>query len=153
MKQPTKSQETLTAHELAKRLTASTTSRQFGFTLREAGPDAVVIGMRVAKRHLQVHGVVHGGVLAALADTAGGLSIYFHLPHGSRVATVEMKINYLETVARGEVLARAQVLRLGKNLGVVDCDITDDAKRLVGKALMTFAVIHRGAKQKSRRRV
>ena len=153
MKQPAKLRKTLTAHELAKRLTASTTSRQFGFTLREAGPESVVIGMRVAKRHLQVHGVVHGGILAALADTAGGLSIYFHLPHGSRVATVEMKINYLETVARGEVLARAQVLRLGKNLGVVDCDITDDAKRLVGKALMTFAVIHRGAKQKSRRRV
>ena len=152
MKQPTKSQETLTARELATRLTASTTSRQFGFTLREAGPEAVVIGMRVAKRHLQVHGVVHGGILAALADTAGGLSIYFHLPHGSRVATVEMKINYLETVASGEVLARARVLRLGKNLGVVDCDITDDAKRLVGKALMTFAVIHRGAKQKKGRR-
>ncbi|MGA8268192.1 MAG: PaaI family thioesterase [Candidatus Acidiferrales bacterium] len=137
---------------VAERLKTSNTARHFGFVLLEAGPEAVAIGMRVAKRHLQVHGVVHGGVLASLADTAGGLAVYFRLPQGSRVATVEMKINYLEPVERGGVRAHARVIRLGKNLGVVDCDVIGDANRLVGKALMTFAVIHRGEKQKRRRR-
>jgi uncharacterized protein (TIGR00369 family) len=140
------------AHDLAKRLKASNTARQFGFELRDIKADGVVFGMRVAKRHLQVHKVVHGGVLAALADTAGGFAVYSRLPMGSRVATVEMKINYLEPVVRGEVMAYARLIRLGKNFGAVDCDLTDHSGRLVGKALMTFAVVSRGREQKRRRR-
>ena len=142
----------MAAHELAERLRTSSTARQFGFVLRDAGPVSIALGMRVEKHHLQVHGVVHGGVLAALADTAGGLAVYLRLPRGSRVATIEMKINYLEAVERGEVTAHARVIRLGKSIGVVDCDITDDTGRLVGKALMTFAIISRGQKAKGQRR-
>jgi uncharacterized protein (TIGR00369 family) len=89
---------------------------------------------------LQVHGVVHGGVLAALADTAGGLATYMAVPRGTRVATIEMKINYLEAVEGGSVTAKAVVVRIGRHISVVDCDITDDAHRPVGKALMTFFV-------------
>ena len=63
--------------------------------------------MRVNESHLQVHGVVHGGVLAALADTAGGLATYMACPPGTRVATIEMKINYLEAVEGGSVTAEA----------------------------------------------
>jgi uncharacterized protein (TIGR00369 family) len=152
MAESQKSQGRMSAHELAEHLKSSNTARQFGFFLREAGDKSLVLGMRVRKRHLQVHGVVHGGVLASFADTAGGLAVYLFLPSGSRVATIEMKINYLEAVERGEVTAHARVIRLGKNIGVVDCDITDDTGRLVGKALMTFAVISRGRKGKGRQR-
>jgi len=60
------------------------------------------------------------------------------------VATVEMKINYLEAVAGGEVLAQAELVRLGRSLAVVDCDLFDHDKRIVAKALMTFAIISRG---------
>jgi uncharacterized protein (TIGR00369 family) len=152
MAQPQNSLERLSTRELAARLKSSNIASQFGFFLRDAGGETVVLGMQVRKRHLQVHGVVHGGVLASFADTSGGLAVYFCLPSGSRVATIEMKINYLEAVDRGEVTAVARVIRLGKNIGVVDCDITDDAGRLVGKALMTFAVISRGRKGKGRQR-
>ena len=55
--------------------------------------------------------------------------------------TIEMKINFLEGVADGEITADARVLRQGKNTSVVDCDVTDGDGRLVSKALMTFAVI------------
>jgi uncharacterized protein (TIGR00369 family) len=100
----------------------------------------VVIKMRVQKKLLQAHGVVHGGVLASLADTAGGLASYMASPPGTRVATIEMKINYLEAISEGTVKAVAEVVRLGRHTSVVDCDITDSKKRLVGKALMTFFV-------------
>jgi uncharacterized protein (TIGR00369 family) len=111
-----------------------------GFTLAKATRGRVRLQMKVDARHLQVHGVVHGGVLAALADTAGGLASYMACPLGTRVATVEMKINYLEGVERGTVTADAEVVRIGRHLAVVDCDVTDDTKRLVAKALMTFFV-------------
>ena len=103
MKKKTTNPERLAIREITRRLNQTNTAKQFGFIFREIAPGRVVVGMRVAKRHLQVHGVVHGGVLAALADTAGGMSVYMKLPPRSRVATVEMKINYLEAVAGGEV--------------------------------------------------
>src|SRR6202142_3843266 len=135
-----KSIQHMAVEDLRERLESSNTAKQFGFRLGEAGPGRVVLHMRVDERHKQVHGVVHGGVLAALADTAGGLATYMACPRGTRVATIEMKINYLEAVEGGTVAAEAEVVRIGRHVAVVDCDITDDAHRLVGKALMTFFV-------------
>src|SRR5271155_2095121 len=128
------------AEHLRRRLKENSTARQMGFALVKATRGRVLLRMKVDARHLQVHGVVHGGVLAALADTAGGLASYMACPLGTRVATVEMKINYLEGVERGTVTADAQVVRIGRHLAVVDCDVTDDTRRLVAKALMTFFV-------------
>ena len=130
----------LAEKELARRLRESHMARQFGFYLIAAEAGRAVIGMRVARRHKQVHGVVHGGVLAALADTAAGLATYTAVPRGTRVATVELKINYLEAVEEGTLSAEARVLRAGKTLAVVECDVRDDKERLVAKALLTFSI-------------
>jgi uncharacterized protein (TIGR00369 family) len=140
MAHPTKSIAQLAVAELKERLRSSNTAKQFGFVLDQAEPGRVVLRMRVDKRHMQVHGVVHGGVLAALADSAGGLASYMACPRGTRIATVEMKINYLESVEGGVVEAEARVIRRGRHIAVVDCDVRDDRGRLVGKALMTFYV-------------
>src|SRR5271170_173354 len=144
-----KASEHMAVEDLRERLESSNTAKQFGFRLAEAKPGRVVLHMRVDERHKQVHGVVHGGILAALADTAGGLATYMACPPGTRVATIEMKINYLEAVEGGSVTAEAIVVRIGRHVAVVDCDITDDRRRLVGKALMTFFV---GPFRKNRRK-
>lgn len=138
----------LAEEELARRLQDSNTARQFGFQLDAAEAGRAVLRMRVRERHKQLHGVVHGGVLAALADTAGGLATYMAVPRGTRIATVEMKINYLEPVAKGTLVADARVIRRGKNLAVVDCDVREE-EELVAKALMTFSI---GPVQRKRRR-
>jgi uncharacterized protein (TIGR00369 family) len=140
MKRTPKAIARLAFVEIRAKLRSSNTARQFGFALAEAEPGRVVLRMRVDKRHMQVHGVVHGGVLAALADTAGGLATYLSLPRVRRVATIEMKINYLESVEGGTVEAEARLIRRGRHVAVVDCDIRDHNRRLIGKALMTFFV-------------
>src|ERR1700740_1719639 len=128
-----KSLERLAAEEMRWRLRENETTKHFGFALVVAERGKVVLRMRVGKKHLQVHGVVHGGVLAALADTAGGLATYMSCPPGARVATIEMKINYLEAVEGGSVTAEAIVVRIGRHVAVVDCDITDRRHRLGGR--------------------
>jgi uncharacterized protein (TIGR00369 family) len=140
MKRTPKAIARLAVAEIRAKLRSSNTARQFGFALAEAEPGRVVLRMRVNKRHMQVHGVVHGGVLAALADTAGGLATHLSLPRVKRVATIEMKINYLESVEAGTVEAEARLIRRGRHVAVVECDIRDHNRRLVGKALMTFFV-------------
>ncbi len=139
----------LAERELARRLRESNVSRLFGFELEAAEGGRAVLRMRVTAKHKQVHRVVHGGILAALADTAGGLASYTVVPRGTRMATVEMKINYLEAVDRGVLVAEARVLRKGRNFIVVDCDVVDADGRLAAKALMTFSI---GPREPKRRR-
>jgi uncharacterized protein (TIGR00369 family) len=127
----------------------SNTARQFGFRLEHAEQGSATLRMKVQPRHMQIHGVVHGGVLASLADTAGGLAIYLSLPSGSRAATVEMKMNFLEPVQSGTVFAEARILRQGKYLAVVECDLRDDRNRMVAKSLMTFSL---GLAKRARKR-
>lgn len=140
----------LTIEALGRKFHFSNTARQFGFQLEHAEIGRAKLRMKVQPRHMQVHGVVHGGVLASLADTAGGLALYLGLPRGSRAATVEMKMNFLEPVQSGVVFAEAKILRQGKYLAVIECDLTNEHKKMVAKALMTFSVGL--AKQGSRNR-
>lgn len=130
----------LTVTALGRKFHFSNTALQFGFRLADAEPGRAVLQMKVQPKHMQIHGVVHGGVLASLADTAGGLATYLSVPRGTRAATVEMKMNFLEPVERGTVFAEARVLRMGKYLAVVECDLRDDREWMVGKALMTFSL-------------
>ncbi len=135
--------------QLARGMRRSQSIRNFGFQLVEAAPGRAVVRMRVRPRHLQVHGVVHGGVLAALADTAAGLANYLLLPQGTRIATIEMKINYLERVEKGTLLAEARVLRGGRKFSVAQCDVRDTQKRLVATSLLTFSISSAGSRSRS----
>jgi uncharacterized protein (TIGR00369 family) len=130
----------------ADRLRHSNPINHFGFQLVQAERGRAVFRMPVLEIHKQVHRVVHGGVVAMLADTAGGFAAFLAAPRGSRVVTIEMKINFLEPIEHGEIKADARVLRQGRTTSVVDCDVTDQDGRLVGKALMTFSIL---LKQKS----
>ncbi len=136
--------------DLSLRLRNSAPGKMFGYELESVGAGTAVMTMRVRERHLQIHGVVHGGILASLADTAGAMAAYPMLPRGTRLATVEMKINYLEAVDRGPITANSRVLRLGRTLAVAECEIRGADGMLAAKALMTFAIM--SAPRKRRRR-
>jgi uncharacterized protein (TIGR00369 family) len=122
------------------RLRHSHPVNHFGFRLVKAERGRAVFRMEVLDHHKQIHRVVHDGVVAMLADTAGGFASFLAAPKGSHVATIEMKINFLEPIEHGEIEADARVLRQGRTTSVVDCSVTDQDGRLVGKALMTFSV-------------
>src|SRR6202166_87967 len=91
----------------AERLRHSNPVNHFGFVLEKAERGRAVFRMTVLERHKQIHRVVHGGVLAMLADTAGGFAAFLAAPVGARVVTIEMKINFLEAVEDGEIRAEA----------------------------------------------
>ena len=88
--------------------------------------------------HKQLNNVVHGGILAAMVDTASAIAAYTTVPAGVALATVELKINYLEGVAGGRIKAEAHVLRTGRNFVVTECEVFDRKGTLAAKALLTF---------------
>ncbi len=112
--------------------------RFLGFSLEAIDKGWAVLRLKAGTRHKQIHGVVHGGILAALADTVGAMAAYTVVPRGTGIATIEMKINYLEPVPVGRVRAEARVLRAGRNFVVTECDVFSPAGKLAAKALITY---------------
>jgi uncharacterized protein (TIGR00369 family) len=109
-----------------------------GFALEAVVEGRAVLRLDTRSRHKQLNNVVHGGILAALADTASAIAAYTTVPAGVALATVELKINYLEGVPGGRIRAEARVLRTGRNFVVTECEIFDRKGTLAAKALLTF---------------
>jgi acyl-CoA thioesterase len=120
------------------RVKLSRFSALMGFEVEKLFEGGAVLRMTTEDHHRQIHNVMHGGVIAALADTAGAIAAYTVVPRGTEVVTVELKINYLVPVGGGEVWAEGKVLRAGRNFVAVECDITNQEGAMVAKALMTF---------------
>ena len=89
-------------------------------------------------------GVVHGGILMTLADTAGAVCAFLNLPEGARTTTIESKTNFLGAVREGEVLARSRPLHVGKTTIVVETDVLDASGRRVARTTQTQAVLSTG---------
>src|SRR2546430_10502938 len=85
-----------------KRMKHSRLSALLGFHVESLAPGRAVLTMQVKELHKQIHEVVHGGVLAALADTAAAVAADNVGPQGAELATIELKINYLSAGAGRE---------------------------------------------------
>jgi len=87
-------------------------------------------------------GILHGGVLMALADNLGGTIAYLNLPEDAKgTATIESKTNFFAAVREGYVHAVARPLHTGRRTIVVDTELYDDAGKLVARVTQTQAVL------------
>ena len=120
------------------RMKESQVITHLGFDVEKVEEGRAVFVLDVRAHHKQLHGVVHGGILAALADTTAAIAAYTVVPRGTEIATVELKINYLEPVSGGRIKAHGRVLRAGRNFVVSECEIWNEDKSLAAKALLTF---------------
>jgi uncharacterized protein (TIGR00369 family) len=121
------------------RMRESKSSELLGFEVESVHDGRAIFRLDVRPRHKQIHGVVHGGILAALADTTAAIAAYTVVPRGVELATLELKINYLEPVPGGRVKADGRVLRRGRNFVVTECEIWNESGSMAAKALLTFS--------------
>jgi uncharacterized protein (TIGR00369 family) len=87
-------------------------------------------------------GILHGGVIMALADSTGGSCAFLNLPEGAAgTSTIESKTNFLRAVRSGTVTATSRPLHTGRTVIVVETDVTDADGRLVAKVIQSQAVL------------
>lgn len=125
--------------ELRRRFNRVGTVRLLGMRLGKLRPGRATLFLDTRPQHSHPQGV-HGGVLAALADSALAMAIFTRVPLSARISTVEMKINYLTPHLRGRLRCEARVLRAGKRLAVGEAEIRNSARELVAKSLLTYSV-------------
>ena len=98
----------------------------------------VVLSMDWAPGLCTVNGILHGGVIMALADSAGGACALLNLPEGSMgTTTIESKTNFLGAVRAGALSATSTPLHRGGTTIVVETEVRDDSGKLIAKVTQT----------------
>ena len=85
-------------------------------------------------------GMVHGGAVCTLLDTATGCALHTTLPRGVGFSTVEIKVNYLKavTASSGRLTAVGAVVKAGSRIGFAEAKVTDASGELVATATSTL---------------
>ena len=112
-----------------------------GLVLDAAAPGEVRGRLAWAPELCTTGGLLHGGVLMALADSLGGICAYLNLPPGARTATTSSATVFTRAVRDGEVTAVTRPLHVGRTVIVVQTDLSDQTGRRVAQVTQTQAVL------------
>jgi uncharacterized protein (TIGR00369 family) len=112
-----------------------------GGEILSVAPGRCTIAVGMKPELTQQRGFLHGGVTAALADTAAGFAAYSLMPAGSSPLTVEFKINLMAPAAGERFVANGNVVRSGRTLTIVEVDVSAQANgetQMIAKMLATL---------------
>ena len=125
---------------LRERLAASEFHTWAGMEVLEATAGEVTVAMDVLDRHVNLQGLVHGGMLAILADTACGLSIRSAMEPGRLHITTDLDIHYLAPAKPGRLLGRGKAIKVGRTLAFAEASVEDAEGKLLARAQSRFSV-------------
>jgi uncharacterized protein (TIGR00369 family) len=108
-----------------------------GFSPVEVSEGYAAFQLLTDEKHTNPMGTLHGGILGVLADSAMGSAYMTLLADGETFTTVEMKINYFKPVWKTRLVATAKVVKKGRTIGYVECDVHDEQQNLIARASST----------------
>jgi len=112
-------------------------AKLIGFDLISVEPGKAVAQLQATEAHGNPMGTLHGGILCDIADAVMGIAYASNLNEGESFTTLELKINFLKPVWNARLLATAHVVKQGRTVGMVECDITDERDSLVARVTCT----------------
>jgi uncharacterized protein (TIGR00369 family) len=116
--------------------------KTLGVTAAGFDRDQVVLEMAWSEGLCTSNGLLHGGAIMALADSAGAGCAFLNLPEGAvGTSTIESKTNFLGGVTEGKVRATATPLHRGSTTIVIETEV-HNGEKLVAKVTQTQAVLH-----------
>ena len=101
------------------------------------------LSIEISKKHIQLLGSVHGGVMASLADSAAAWAIYGSGNLNGVPVTIEMKINFLHPIKSGKLIAEARTIHRGSRIFVGDVEVKNNEGLLLAKSIVTYYIIEK----------
>lgn len=92
----------------------------------------------IEEKSLNPYGIVHGGLLFGLADTAMGIAAK---TTGKSAVTINSQIDYLKPGKGSKLIAIAEALKVGKTISVYKCNVYDENNELISSVTGTFYFI------------
>jgi uncharacterized protein (TIGR00369 family) len=133
--------------EVRERVERSAFHGSFGIVLERVAEGEVDVGFEAGPDHLNLVGIVHGGVIATLADTATGLAYRTILEPETQHVTTQLCVTYLAPGRAGRIIARGHVVKRGRRTGYAEADVLDVEGNLLARATALFAVTPGGPPQ------
>jgi uncharacterized protein (TIGR00369 family) len=116
-------------------------ARLIGFHIASVRHGEAAIELEASDTHANPMGTLHGGVLCDIADAAMGIAFASTLEDGESFTTLELKINFLRPVRKDKLLATGKVVKRGRAVGMVECDVTNSEGALVARSSSTCMVL------------
>ena len=104
---------------------------------------SAVFSMYADKRHHNPIGTLHGGIFCDLADAAMGMAFASTLQPEESFTTLNLQINFLKSIVEGKITASASMVKRGKSIGYLECNIEDDKGNLLAKSTSTCTVLRK----------
>jgi uncharacterized protein (TIGR00369 family) len=126
-----------------------------GFVIdpERSGPGVCTVYGKVRPKHLNINGVVHGGVYATVLDTAMGGAVVSVLQEGESTATTSLYVEFLRGARLGkDLVARGELLRRGRHLAFVEGKLDDGEGNQFAQAHGTWYIWSAEERQASRAR-
>jgi uncharacterized protein (TIGR00369 family) len=116
-------------------------AKLIGFDLADIKDGQAVVTLDAGPQHANPMGTLHGGILCDIADAAMGIAFASTLSAQESFTTVEFKINFFRPVWKARLRADGKVVRRGRTIGYLECDIIDENGRAIAKASSTCLVL------------
>lgn len=103
--------------------------------------DRATITLDTAQCHLQPFGIVHGGAIATLIDTATFWCAFLRLPEGDGLVNIDLKLNYLRSISKSRLIAEGRCLRAGRSISYAEASVMDKKGNLVAHGTSTLMAL------------
>jgi len=121
-------------------------AKLIGFELGEMKPGQANLHLDIRDELKQNQGVIHGGAVASLIDSAAAFAVVTRLEPGERVTTTDLTIHYLRPITSGRLTATARIVRGGRRLFVLAVQVTNDDEVLVATAVTGYIKLQNNQK-------
>jgi uncharacterized protein (TIGR00369 family) len=119
-------------------------SAQLGFRLVRVDAEEAVVEADPAPEHLNGGGIVHGGYLSALLDTATGWAVHQHVPAGVAAPHVQISVQFVRAALPGATLVcRGRCVSAGRRIASAEAEIVQ-GERVIARAVTSHAVLSAG---------
>jgi uncharacterized protein (TIGR00369 family) len=110
--------------------------------LVDIGIGFAVVEIDTEDKHMQLLGVVHGGVLASLIDTVAFWAVYYGIEnHDAWLTSVDLKLNYLLPANSKKLIARGRQVKVGKTLCYAEAQVNTEDDRIVAHGTSTLMIM------------
>jgi uncharacterized protein (TIGR00369 family) len=108
----------------------------------DAGIGYSILEIDLAEKHLQPYGTIHGGVFASLIDAATFWAVFYGVEEeDAGVTSVDLKLNYLNPVTSGRLMAKGRQIKLGKSLGYAEAEVRNGDNEIVAHGTSLLMVL------------
>jgi len=127
--------------ELMERVRSSPFHQWAGLELVSVGDGRAELHMDLRPHHFNPQGIVHGGIITALADTSIGLALRSRLRPGLTHRTAQLNVHFLAKGEGNRLVGRGTALHSGQRMGYGEAEIGDGTGRVLARATATFIVL------------